>query len=194
MKERQSDPHAVPVARCCRQGDSLSGSTPTGRWQRLATSLHEAPAADASTAWQATFGQHQGLAGPPDLWLALQARAHVRLQCQRCLGMLEEVLEVERRFRFVASEAEAERLDAEAGSDSDDEHLVLPARLDVLELIEDELILALPLVPRHAGDCPQPLAAARPAADGAATDDADPPERRNPFAALAALRQRGGQG
>ncbi len=78
----------------------------------------------------------------------------------------------------MASEAEAERLDAE----SDDDHLVLVPRLDLLALVEDELILELPLVPRHEGICPEPLP--QPAADEAPVD-----ERPNPFAALAALRK-----
>jgi uncharacterized protein len=47
--------------------------------------------------------------------------------------------------------------------------------------VEDELILALPLVPRHDA-CPQPLAAP-------ATAEEPLAERPNPFAALAALKR-----
>ena len=53
--------------------------------------------------------------------------------------------------------------------------------LGVPELIEDELLLALPLVPRH-DVCPAPLPRAF-VEDDPATDPAD-----NPFAALAALK------
>ena len=90
---------------------------------------------------------------------------------------------MQRRFLFVGSEAEAEQLDAE----SDDDHLVLMPRLDLLLLVEDELILELPLVPRHEGVCPEPLPF--PDVADAAEEPAD--ARPNPFAALAALRKPG---
>jgi len=54
--------------------------------------------------------------------------------------------------------------------------------------VEDELILELPLVPRHEGVCPEPLPF--PGAADAAEEPAV--ERPNPFAALAALRKPGG--
>ncbi|MGS0753455.1 YceD family protein [Roseateles sp. GG27B] len=71
-------------------------------------------------------------------------------------------------------------------ADSEDDVLVLPRYLDAQELVEDELLLALPLVPRHE-QCPQPLAlpAAELLPDG---EDAD--ALPHPFAALAALRVR----
>jgi uncharacterized protein len=82
-------------------------------------------------------------------------------------------LGVDRRFRFVADEAEAERLDA----DSEDDVLAIEPALDLQALVEDELILALPLVPRHE-HCTLP-------ADAAADGDA-----AHPFAGLAAWRRR----
>ena len=78
-------------------------------------------------------------------------------------------------------EAEAARLDEE----SEDDVLELPPRLDLHALVEDELILALPLVPRHER---LPGAAARAGGTDAPEDDAPAP---HPFAALAALRRRG---
>ena len=117
--------------------------------------------------------------GEAEVWLHLTATTTVVLQCQRCLQGLDELLQVDRHFRFVRGEAEAARLDEE----SDDDVLELPPRLDLHELVEDELILALPLVPRHPR-CPVPLPLP------ADTDVAEEPAP-NPFAALAALRQRG---
>lgn len=178
-RPRSTDPRAVPVAALARDGEALAGEQPLAAMARLAASLFEVPTTDAAAAWQARFGQDMRPGAEPQAWLELEARAHVVLQCQRCLKALPVALSVERRFQFVASEAEAEKLDA----DSDDDLLVLAPRLNLAELLEDELILALPLVPRHEADCPQPLAA--PAVAPAAE-----PERPNPFAALAALRRR----
>ena len=57
-----------------------------------------------------------------------------------------------RSIRFVHGADLAQQLDEE----SEEDVLALSAALDLRELIEDELILALPLVPRH-DVCPQPL-------------------------------------
>jgi len=59
--------------------------------------------------------------------------------------------------------------------------LALTRALDLIGLIEDELLLALPLVPRH-DVCPQPLKV---------QDDAEPfEERAHPFAALCSLKRK----
>ena len=88
-------------------------------------------------------------------------------------------LRVDRRIFFVEGEDAAAALDAE----SEDDVLALTPALDLPELIEDELLLALPLVPRHEV-CPEPLPRAF-VEDDPATTPAD-----HPFAALAALKQR----
>jgi len=100
------------------------------------------------------------------------------LQCQRCLQSVSEALSVARSFRFVRDEAAAAKLDEE----SEDDVLVLPPRLDLMELLEDEFILGLPIVPMH-DECPKPLVA-----PGAPSEVEEPAP--NPFAALAALRTR----
>jgi uncharacterized protein len=88
-------------------------------------------------------------------------------------------LTLQRSLRFVRDETEAARLDAE----SEDDVLALERSFDLRALVEDGLLLDLPLVPRHE-QCPQPLAApAEPAEE-------EVPARPNPFAALARLRKR----
>ena len=115
----------------------------------------------------------------PQLWLHVAAQATLNLECQRCLQPVAVPLDVSRSFRFVHGEATAAELDA----DSEDDVLALTRALDLHELVEDELILALPLVPRHEV-CTQPLAA--PGGDPEPVE-----ERPNPFAALAALKGQG---
>ncbi len=87
-------------------------------------------------------------------------------------------LEAERRIFFVEGEEAAAALDAE----NEDDVLALAPALDLKELVEDELLLALPLVPRHEV-CPEPLPRAL-VEDDPAGEPAD-----HPFAALAALKQ-----
>jgi uncharacterized protein len=121
-----------------------------------------------------------------ELWLGVQARAGVWLTCQRCLQPFQEALAIDRRIRFVQGEARAEALDAEI----DDDVLALSRSLDLRELVEDELLLGLPIVPRHGGACPQPLQAA----DSAVSPPDDVPERPHPFAALQQLKTGSGGG
>jgi uncharacterized protein len=106
--------------------------------------------------------------------LRIVADAAVGLECQRCLQRMVVPLRVDRRVFFVAGEDAAASLDA----DSDDDVLTLEPALDLKSLVEDELLLALPLVPRHEV-CPEPL-----------PFEAEPERRRRaPFAALAALKR-----
>jgi uncharacterized protein len=93
------------------------------------------------------------------------------------------VLEVKRSFRFVRDAALAEAEDA--GSEED--VLALRSAFDLRALVEDELLLALPLVPRHEV-CPQPLPQPSP-------QEPDPLQSQeeatapHPFAKLAALKR-----
>ena len=63
--------------------------------------------------------------------------------------------------------------------------LVLSRQFDLRELVEDELLLTLPIVPKHE-QCPALLPSAAP---GLAAEDVAP---AHPFAALAALKRGGG--
>jgi uncharacterized protein len=176
-------PQAVDVAVLCREGLSLHGQWSLASMSRLVSSLAATPA-DALAPWQAQALLKAATGGAPEMWLHLHATATVLLQCQRCLQDMTEALVVDRRIRFVRSEAEAARLDEE----SEDDVLALQPRLDLQALFEDELILSLPLVPRH-DTCPLPLLAPSVAADAALADAAP-----HPFAALAALKGGSRQG
>lgn len=181
MKDKTLGPQALDILALCKAAARLQGQQPLSAMTRLAAGF--CAATDASASWTASGSLLPVTGGESEIWLELQAQADVPLQCQRCLQPMNEALRVQRRFRFVRSEEEALRLDEE----SDDDVLSLPARLDLLEFVEDELILALPIVPRH-GECPTPL----PLLAQAQAQAQEP--RPNPFAALAALRGRGGSG
>lgn len=171
------------VQALCKDAGQLAGQWSLAGMPRLVESLFATTDDDAPVEWQATGSLRPAPGGEPQVWLHLQARAPVVLQCQRCLQAVPQVLKVDRDFRFVRSAQEAERLDEAVEEDV----MELVPRLDLHELLEDELILALPLVPRHDGDCPTPLP--QPVDD--LDDEAPAP---NPFAALAALRKDGGKG
>lgn len=182
MKSRAFVPEKLDLAAFAHDGASLQGEWPAASLERLADAA--APEAPAH-AWPAlTWALHgeirQPKAAAPQTWLHLQASAQVALTCQRCLQPVQDTVEIDRWFRFVDTEAEAAALDV----DSDDDVLALPRHLDARELIEDELLLALPLVPRHVS-CPEPLPGAEEVAEPALE------QRPNPFAALAVLKRKG---
>jgi uncharacterized protein len=178
VSDRRPDPRAIDLLALCRQDATLEGQWPLASLSRLAASLSAVPA-DAAAIWSATGSLRPVAGGDAEVWLHLHGSAQVPLQCQRCLQTLVEPLVVDRHLRFVRGEDEAARLD----EDSEDDVLALPPRLDLRELLEDELILSLPLVPRHE-QCPKPLV---PAGDDQAPDEK---EVLHPFASLAALRSR----
>lgn len=116
-------------------------------------------------------------------YLDVRARGVVRVICQRCLEPFDFALALSRTLGFVANGAELDALDAldAAGQGDGIEYLVADRHLDVQELIEDELILALPFAPMHEGSCA-----------GAAvgdTTDGDRSGAASPFAGLMSLRK-----
>ena len=116
--------------------------------------------------------------GKPTHWLHLTAQAALGLTCQRCLTCVVTPLLVDRWFRFVATETQAAAEDDACEEDV----LAWEPRPDVRLLLEDELLMALPLVPMHE-HCPSPIPVPQPAPSP--QDD----ERPHPFAALARLKQ-----
>lgn len=177
------DPRRLDVAAFARQQALLSGREPLADYPRLASEAPPLPATApgdrAEVSWQARGEQRRGADGATGPALHLQAETRLVLTCQRCLGAVQVPLQVDRHFLFAADEATAAALD-EA---SDDDVLVLARDFDLRGLIEDELLMALPLVPCHA-QCPE---AVRLSTQDAGFEAAMA-EKTQPFAALAALK------
>ncbi|MBV2162733.1 MAG: DUF177 domain-containing protein [Comamonas sp.] len=168
----------IDIAAFARGQESLAQQTSAAAFPRLAEELQGDPAAQP-VAWQAQGQWHAQTGGAGQPWLDLAVQATVTLTCQRCLQPVEVPLDVQRAFRFVKDEATAEVQDEE----SEEDLLVISRDFDLHALIEDELLMELPLVPRHE-QCPQPLVL-----NDAATPAQEVQERPNPFAVLAQLRQ-----
>lgn len=180
---RAFDPHRLDVAAFSLAEGRLDGEWPLARMPRL---LQDALPLSAhspaqSVVWSARGSSKAVAGGEAEIRLHLQARTALELRCQRCLQPLTVPLEVQPSLRFVRGEAQAEALD----EDSDEDVLALAPALDLLPLIEDELILALPLVPRHEL-CPQPLPMSAGQEDLEQADDSE-----HAFAGLASLLRDG---
>jgi len=128
--------------------------------------------------WTARVDLRPDVAGQPAHWLHLTVTTTLPQICQRCLGPVDVLVQVDREFRFVENEAVAEQQDDECEEDL----LVISREFDLATLVEDEVLMALPLVPRHE-TCPVNVKMA------AADDDFETPvEKPNPFAVLAQLK------
>ena len=148
---------------------------------RLCASLTDGPGDRAATLAYHCRGGIDAQ-GRPELELCLDAV--LPLRCDRCAQKLALVLETDRRFYFVATQ---EELAAIPIDDTPEEALLGSAHFDLATLIEDEVILQLPISPRHP-DCSPALHGT--GAQRAAAAAAPAAERPHPFAGLAALRGR----
>lgn len=126
------------------------------------------------------------LRGPPVLDVELEGT--LPLQCQRCLRVFDWPVQQCTTVLLARDQDELAALD-----DADEREVILAeGALDPLEIVEDELVLSLPYVPRcDRADCVA-VDAAR--TDGGRThgqDDAaaDAPRTSSVFAALAALKR-----
>ena len=176
--EKKLDPQHLDVVAFARDGLRLQGEGALADWPRLAEEQYGDTLAAGLVQWQLQ-GRAVAQSGAPDqLWLDLKASLMLPMQCQRCLNPVLESVQAERSFLFVADEAAAQALDDEV----EDDVLVMSRDFDALALVEDELILSLPLVPLHEV-CPEtlPMSVADPAFEAAA-------ERPNPFGVLASLK------
>lgn len=186
MSSRPIDPLRLDVAAFSAADGELSGQWMLAELPRLADSVLGSEPEGAPLHWQAEGRQRPVTGGAPEIWLRLSAQGVVRMRCQRCLGEVAVPLDVDRWIRFVAGAEAAEALDAEL----EDDVLELQRHSSLRELAEDELLLALPLVPRHEV-CPQPLPASSASAEPDESEAA-PEVRPNPFAALAQLKKKPG--
>lgn len=76
----------------------------------------------------------------------VQAKGSVILECQRCVKPFEWPIDISNEVQIVATEDELE-LDDDDTEGPD--RILCEGQLDVLGLVEDELILSVPYVPRH---------------------------------------------
>jgi uncharacterized protein len=164
-----------------RAGEQASGSIGLNDMPRLrAEQAADAPAdANVQFRWrmQGSVRDQTFVAGQPThqrLFVDLEVDGAVWLQCQRCLKGYEQALPVRTRLEVMRSEAEADA----APLDDDEADVIVGSRsFDLITQIEDELLLALPVSPRHAV-CP----------DEVLPEAVEAEKKPSPFAVLANLK------
>jgi len=151
-----------------RAGQELRGSLPVAGLKRLEDSLFDT---QGILGYELSGGVDE--LNRPRLELKIQGPIH--LQCQRCLDRLDYAVDVYSTLVVLPEgQQPPEEIDDPEGPDM----IEASAELDVSALVEDEVLLTLPLAPRHPdGMCESRLK------QEAGT------ERASAFAKLAALKQ-----
>jgi uncharacterized protein len=111
-------------------------------------------------------------------YLAGSVQGRLVLLCQRCLEPMEYPLDVTFRLGLVHSQEQSQGL-----SDRYEPLLITGEPASLAEIITDEVLLALPIVPLHGGTstCRPPVRDHQTPANS---------QRENPFAVLAKLKQK----
>ena len=178
--KKDFDPRRLDVKSFAEAAAELRGEERLGDHPRLMAETG-GRGAGMRLAWSATGEMRNPGHVHPEIWLHIEADAVLSLICQRCLAPVEIAVAVARPFRFVQDEAVAMAEDDR----SEEDLLALSRSFDLIELVEDELLMDLPVAPRHEV-CPAPVQLA------VADEDfeAAPAPRENPFALLQRLKTR----
>ena len=78
--------------------------------------------------------------------LRLRVTGKLQLTCQRCLGALEHPLRVDALLLLFGSEGEIDAIPVDAEAP---DGIVAAGEMAVRDLIEEEVLLAIPYAPRH---------------------------------------------
>jgi uncharacterized protein len=132
--------------------------------------------------WQMETHFEDSPGSEPRQILDLALKGCLHLVCQRCLQDCAVNLDEKRRFVLVASEAEADDYPLE---DEEQEPLVASQHFNLLETIEDEVLLSLPLIPMHPEGFCEPHATVF----GLEDEDEGSDKRENPFNILKNMKK-----
>ncbi len=147
-----------------REGRVLQGTLAVSSLERLHDLL-------AEVSGELVFRLQGGREERGQSMLYLEVTGTLPLACQRCLEPIQFNLDIESRLELIPESAD---LSQEELEDDTRDFLPVAGELNVAELVEDEVLLALPVAPRHER-CGLPGAA-------------DAGEWVNPFATLAGLK------
>lgn len=162
-------PERIDAVKLFAREGSITAELPLARLQRFSGQLSSN---EGAVAVDLHFGRDEEgrrlLSGTLD--------TTVKVACQRCLQDMD--LELHSTLELFVFDTEQEV--AELRDDQDGVVMPEDGNLDVLALVEDELLLSLPMIPMHADTaCNQVLNALR---------EGEADTRPNPFAVLAGLK------
>ncbi len=163
---------SAELADLVARGATLDFDFPVSSLTRLAA-LAPPATADGTARLNAGFTFRAGAEGCPQLHLVVTGT--VPLVCQRCLGLLALPVSIDVLLTMVRSDQEAGVL-----ADPFDTVLLADGELEPERVVEDEVLAALPLAPKHAEGTPCGSSAGR-------EDKMKSGEMHRPMAGLADL-------
>ena len=163
----ESLPETLDLRRCAEARAEFGGRLDLAAFERLSAPYRPSGHASLQLRFERDAQQRPVLTG--------DIEAEVQAECQRCLQPMTVTVQMPLSLFLVESEALGQRLEEEG------EYLVIGTEpVTTSSLVEDELLLALPMVPTHPG-----CHAAVSTQQGAPEPEQ---ETHRPFAGLAELR------
>ena len=168
-KERQRLPFKLDPFRSAHDEVELDSTLPLTQMKRLSAMLYQ-PEGTATVSLKFA----RDILGVSSLQGQLQAQ--LDLICQRCLEPVHIDVDTRLALGFARSESGLEKIPSGLEAVQ-----VEAGQVDLLQLLEDEIMLALPQIPRHAeNECQAAVVAAKSQTPSA--------KRENPFSVLASLK------
>jgi len=161
-------PRVIDPTRFARERSRVSGTLTLAQLPRVADLLIDREGTVRYLVEGGTSAKGQPL-------LRLSLTADLAVACQRCLEALPMHLDVTRDLVLAASVSDLDPLEDE---DDDMDVITGTAQLDLYDLVEQEILLSVPIAPRHP--------------DAACSTQSQEPkmgEAASPFSALAALKR-----
>ena len=140
-------PEHVTARKLCDRNRTINSSIPLGKLLRLSEYL-----VDTQAQVEVCLSFDRDESGT--CCLSGNLTAAVRLQCQRCLEPVTVSLDATLAIKLAQSEPEARKIADQSANTLDKLDVVIckEGELNLLSVIEDELIMSLPIVAAHASD------------------------------------------
>lgn len=161
-------PRLIEPRKFAQHGLQVAGEIPVDGLLRLGAVALSVQSVAVTLQFSVAETKHRIVTGQYD--------GRVVMQCQRCLEAVELHLSGEISLAIVWSEDDAKQLPSDY-----EPWVVAQDQADLYEIIEEELLLALPLVPAHDYDCMDRTALAP-------KGTTEPSKNNNPFQVLARLK------
>jgi len=174
--QHQRLPLEVDPIRLAARGEHLRGTIPLKQMKRLTSALSYGEGdVFIDVEFSVDINQVVILAG--------EIKTDTKLICQRCMGEMELPIAVDFELAFVRSEAEMERL-----PEGYEAALIDNTTMMLSDIIEDEILLALPPIPKHLDENCNSDNVAEGWGSQEIEPDTEDVERENPFDILASLK------
>ncbi|KMQ81155.1 hypothetical protein BPMI_01796c [Candidatus Burkholderia pumila] len=192
---RSADLRALDLYDFAKSSRQAAGELRVSQMPRMLAEVPaDAPDRDTMFTWQGKGSTQPELQddGTDALqpYLRLAVHGSVWLTCQHCLKPYSQHLDIDATYRIVATEEEVD----EYPLDNDEVEVIVGSRqFDFVDLIEEELLLSLPFVPKH-NACPEVHESLLSDTDEdglGEADKGDAPDKAgkpNPFAVLEKLK------